>query len=57
MQMKHKRVLFLYGKLGKRNKAVYYCSLHQCFLSKGNLFEKRFRCEKCKHKKEIDNYV
>ena len=34
---KNNKVLFLYGKLNKRN-----------------LFEKKFRCKKCKHKKEIE---
>lgn len=54
---KSKKVLFLYGKLDKKNRAVYYCGLHKCYISKGNLFEKKFRCEKCKHKKEVQENV
>lgn len=47
-------VLFPYGKLGKKRKAVLYCGLHKCFLSKQNLFAKKFKCNKCKHKKNIE---
>lgn len=53
MKIKSK-VLFLYGKLGKYNKAKYYCELHKCYLSQSNLYEKKFRCEKCKHKKDLN---
>lgn len=40
--MKNKKVLFLYGRIGKRNKAVYYCNLHKCFLMKSHVWEKKF---------------
>lgn len=51
---KNNKVLFLYGKLANKKKAMLYCDLHKCFLNKRNLFEKKFRCKKCKHKKEIE---
>lgn len=47
------KVLFLYGKLRSKKKAVLYCELHKCYLDKGQLFSKKFKCEKCKHKKEV----
>ena len=49
------KVLFLYGKLAKK-RATLYCSLHKCYLNKRNLIEKKFRCKKCKYKKEIDEF-
>lgn len=55
--MKNKKVLFLYGKLRNKNKAVLYCSLHKCFIDKSQLFSKNFRCKKCKHKREADEYI
>lgn len=48
------KVLFLYGKLSNKKKAVYYCVLHKCYLSKYNLIEKKFKCKKCKHSKGVD---
>lgn len=45
--------LFLYGKLRHKSKAVLYCTLHKCYLDIFQLREKKFKCNKCKHKKEI----
>ena len=53
MKKQDNKLLFLYGKLRHRNKAVYYCNLHKCYISRQNLFEKKFKCEKCKHKSDI----
>lgn len=50
---KNNKLLFLYGKLGNKNKAIYYCKLHKCYISKSNLIEKKFKCKKCKHKTDI----
>lgn len=50
---KENRVLFLYGKLRHKNKAIYYCELHKCYIDKPQLFAKKFKCENCKHKKEV----
>ena len=44
-----KKVLFPFGKLRNKNKAVLYCGLHKCFMSKGDLIAKKFKCNKCKH--------
>lgn len=55
--MKNNKVLFLYGKLRNKNKAVLYCSLHKCYLDKSQLFSKNFRCKKCKHKRDINEYI
>ena len=52
--MKKEKVMFLYGKLKYKNKAKYYCELHKCYLSRQDLFMKKFKCEKCKHKKELE---
>lgn len=52
---KSNKVLFLYGKLAKKAKAVCYCNLHKCYISKHNLIEKRFKCTKCKYKEEVEN--
>lgn len=54
MLMKNHKVLFLYGKLGLKSKAVLYCSLHKCFLNKQQLFGKNFKCEKCKYSKNVE---
>ena len=51
---KKEKVLFLYGKLGAKHKAILYCSLHKCFIDKHQLFGKKFKCEKCKHRKNIE---
>lgn len=51
--MKREKVIFLYGKLGYKDKAKLYCSLHKCYLNKQQLFAKKFKCQKCKHKKEV----
>lgn len=51
---KQDKVMFLYGKLGSKNKAILYCSLHKCFINKQQLFEKKFKCLKCKHNKNIE---
>lgn len=50
------KVLFLFGKIKHINKAVFYCSLHKCYLSKSDLFTKKFKCKKCKHKKNLDDF-
>lgn len=50
---KKAKVLFLYGRLRHKNKAVLYCSLHKCYLDKQQLFSKKFKCEKCKHMKNV----
>lgn len=52
--MKKEKVLFLYGKIGYKSKAKLYCDLHKCYLTKQQLYSKKFRCEKCKHKKEVE---
>lgn len=52
--MKKEKVMFLYGKLNNKKRAKYYCELHKCYLSRQNLFTKKFKCEKCKHKKELE---
>ena len=52
--MKRHRVLFLYGKLGYKDKAKLYCKLHKCYLNKQQLFSKNFKCEKCKYKVEVE---
>lgn len=51
---KPQKVLFLYGKLGQKKRAVLYCSLHKCFISKQDLFRKKFKCEKCIHRKDAE---
>lgn len=51
--MKEHKVLFLYGKLRYKNKAMYYCELHKCYIDKQNLFAKKFKCKNCKHSKEV----
>lgn len=51
---KQPKVLFLYGKLGNKKKAVLYCGLHKCFISRQDLFRKKFKCEKCMHKKNAE---
>lgn len=50
--MKNEKVLFLYGKIGYKKKAELYCDLHKCYVNKRQLFEKKFRCKKCKHQRE-----
>ena len=52
--MKREKVLFLYGKIAYKDKAVLYCDLHKCYLSKQQLFSKKFKCKKCKYKKEVE---
>lgn len=52
--MKREKVLFLYGKIGYKDKAKYYCGLHKYYVSKKQLFAKKFKCKKCKHKKELE---
>ena len=49
-----KKVLFPFGKLRNKNKAVIYCGLHKCFMSKGDLIAKKFKCNKCKHRREVE---
>ena len=51
--MKNEKALFLYGKLRYKNKAIFFCNLHKCYIDKQNLFSKKFKCEKCKHCKEV----
>ena len=51
---KQEKVMFLYGKLGLKCKAVLYCSLHKCFVNRQQLFRKKFKCEKCKHSKNVE---
>lgn len=53
--MKNEKVLFLYGKVKYKNKAILYCGLHKCFLDKKQLFGKNFKCEKCKHSKNVED--
>lgn len=52
--MKEEMVMFLYGKIKNKRKALYYCELHKCYISKPQLFEKAFKCRKCKHSKEVN---
>ena len=54
--MKREKVLFLYGKIKYKDKAKIYCTLHKCYLSKQQLFAKKFKCEKCKYKKEVNEW-
>lgn len=54
--MKREKVLFLYGKINYKDKAKIYCDLHKCYLSKQQLFAKKFKCEKCKYKKEVNEW-
>lgn len=49
--------LFLYGKLRHKSKAVLYCSLHKCYLDKSQLFAKKFKCEKCKYRKDVEEGI
>lgn len=51
---KPEKVLFLYGKLGAKKRAVLYCSLHKCFISRQDLFRKNFKCERCIHRKDAE---
>ena len=51
---KQDKVLFLYGRLRYKRKAVLYCDLHKCFVDKQQLFSKKFKCEKCKHRRDVD---
>lgn len=51
---KQDKVMFLYGKLGMKSKAILYCSLHKCFINKQQLFSKNFKCKKCKHNKNVE---
>lgn len=51
--MKRHKAVFLYGKIMYEDKAVFYCELHKCYISKPQLFSKKFKCEKCKHGKKI----
>lgn len=48
-------VLFLYGKMGYRKHAKLYCELHKCYVDIYQLRDKNFKCNKCKHKKEVEN--
>lgn len=52
--MKKEKVIFLYGKLRNKSKAIYYCKLHKCYIDKPDLFSKNFKCKKCKHKKDLE---
>lgn len=54
--MKNK-VMFLYGKLGNKNAAKYYCELHKCFLNSQNIFEKQCKRKKCKYRRKVNKYV
>lgn len=47
-------VLFPFGRLGKKKKAIFYCGLHKCFMTKGDLICKNFKCNKCIHKKPVE---
>ena len=51
---KQEKVMFLYGKLGPKRRAVLYCSLHKCFISKQDMYRKKFKCEKCIHRKDAE---
>lgn len=51
--MKKHYEIFLYGKIRNKRYAKFYCKLHKCYISKQNLFEKKFKCEKCKYKEEV----
>lgn len=46
-------VLFLYGRLMKKNKAKGYCWLHKCYLAEIDLKEKRCIKKKCNYLKEV----
>lgn len=51
--MKDEKVLFLYGKIGSKRKAMFYCNLHKCYVRKSQFFEKKFKCRNCKHSEEV----
>ena len=53
--MKNEKVLFLYGKVKYKNKAILYCGLHKCFLDKKQLFSKNFKCNKCKYSRNVED--
>ena len=55
MGKKNKKALFLYGRLRSRDRAVLYCKLHKCYLDRGQLYQKKYKCLKCKHKEDIEN--
>lgn len=54
--LKNKKGLFLYGKIADMRKAVMYCELHKCYLTKHQLFSKKFRCNGCRHRKEVNKW-
>ena len=50
---REERVMYLYGRLNERSKAVIYCKLHECYLEPKDVAEKRCNWKKCKYKEEI----
>ena len=52
--MKREKVLFLYGKIGYKDKARLYCDLHKCYLNRQHLFTKKFKCERCKYRRDVE---
>ena len=48
-----KTVVFLYGRLAHKNKAVDYCTLHKCYLEPKDIKEKRCNLKKCNWLKEV----
>ena len=48
-------VLFLYGRLEEKKKAVGYCNLHKCYLEPRDIKEKRCNFKKCYRLMEIKN--
>ena len=52
---KGKKVLFLYGRLRYKDKAIIYCKLHKCYLDRGQIYQKRYKCLNCKHREDPQN--
>lgn len=52
--MKHEKVMFLYGKLGNKRAAKLYCDLHKCYINNKNLFFKKYKCYRCRYRKEVE---
>lgn len=45
--------LFLYGRIGKKYKAVAYCKSHKCYLEPKDIAEKQCNKKKCKKLEEL----
>lgn len=45
--------LFLFGKKSYKKKAQIYCNLHNCYLTKRDIKEKKCNFKRCVHRREI----